>query len=306
MGLTVSDQLVAALDHGQPDLQGRRRPVQPGALRSGPAQCRPFRGRASCRSSAPPWPACIWPRRSPATSPCRWPPARPCTATPASAAPPPTRPAQPGRGGRDPRRHARAAPELLQRAQERLPRSGIPGRQRHGPRCGGPCQARDRVRRGCPPALRAAEGEVRLARAPHDPADHLPVAGRGRGCRRQDQGRRDLRGASPPSATSLRRTWSSAPSPRPRCSTRPSPTRPSLSSRARRARRSPAGSGRCSCASRRSSPRRSVPSRRWPPRCARSSPVQRAQGRDRDGSTTRSRICAPAPSRWRISPRRRA
>ena len=33
---------------------------------------------------------------------------------------------------------------------------------------------------------------------------------------------------------------------------------------------------------------------------------QRAQGRDRDGSTTRSRICAPAPSRWPISPRRRA
>ena len=48
-----------------------------------------------------------------------------------------------------------ATPEQLQsffnERKSDVPRAGIPGRQRHGPRCGSACQARDRVRCGCPP-----------------------------------------------------------------------------------------------------------------------------------------------------------
>ena len=121
----------------------------------------------------------------------------------------------PEAGRRDPGRHARTAPDLLQRAQERRSRRRNTGPSPSWPSMRPrspsptPCSDADARQR-----LRAGEGEVRHTRAPHDPADLLPDTGRGRGCRRQAEGRHDLRRDRRPSATSLRRTSSSAPSPR--------------------------------------------------------------------------------------------
>ena len=176
------------------------------------------------------------------------------------------RPARPAAAGEIPAADARAASELLQRAQERVPRAGIPGGHASWPSMRQPlpsptpCPMRMRA-----PALRAAEGQVRHAGAPDHPADRLPVAGRGRGCGRQASRKARPSRRLRPSATSLPRslelgTFTKAEMLDPGRGRRGLRPR----SRARRARRSRAASARCSCASPRSSPRRSGPSRRSP------------------------------------------
>ena len=158
------------------------------------------------------------------------------------------RPAQPGCGRRDPRRHARTASELLQRAPER--RSA---RRNTGPSTSWPSM-RPRLPSltPCPmrmPASATSSRRPGTARPSAARSSRSPSRRRPRPRLRPPRSRKARPSRRlPPSATSLPRTWISAPSPRRRCSTRPWPTRPSLSSRARRARRSPAGSGRCWCA----------------------------------------------------------
>ena len=160
----------------------------------------------------------------------RWRPARRCTATATSAARPPTSSSPPDAGGRDPGPDGRAAAEPSSTSARRLPGARIPRARRPRARCRRRWRSRRSVtRRGCAPALRAGEGEVRHPRAPHDPADH-PSRRRRRprppstGSRKAPPSRRSRR-----SGTSRRRTWSSGPSPRPRCSTRRSPKPPSRS-----------------------------------------------------------------------------
>ena len=257
---------------------------------------------ASCRSSAPPWPACIWPRRSPATHCVRWPrkEAMHRYASERRAASYVSRPAA---AGEIPAADARTAPELLQRAQERVPRAGIPGRTLALDAAPSPSPTPSPMR--MPARLRAAEGQVRLARAPHDPADHLPVAGRGRGCGRQASRKARPSTPLPPSATS-------PPGPRARHlhqgrDARPGRRRRGLRPRGGRDERAGHGPLRPGAGARHQiQPEAVRPFEEVAGGVRQELAVRARPGSRSSGSTTRSRICAPAPSRWPISPRRRA
>ena len=84
-------------------------------------------------------------------------------------------------GGRDPGPDERAARKPSTTSAR--PRSGLrnTGRHRDDARCRRPREARNGVGRGCPAALRAAEGPLRHAGAPDHPADRVPDRGGGRG-----------------------------------------------------------------------------------------------------------------------------
>ena len=204
----------------------------------------------------------------------------------------------PAAAGRDPRRHARAAPELLQRAQEHVPRAGIPGGQLLALDAAAlakpePCPMRM-------PRQRYEQQKARFGTPERRTIQQItfPSPGRGRGCGRQDQGRRDLRGASRPSATFAPAdlelgTFTKAEMLDQAVADAAFALAAGRDERAGRR----AASARCSSASPRSSPRRCGPSRRSRREIRQELAQCSAPRRQIETDPRRDRgSCAPAPS----------
>ena len=154
-------------------------------------------------------------------------------------------------------------------------------------------------RRGRPQALRARQGQLRRARAPHHPADRLPDRGRGRGRLQPDQGRRDLRGDR--GGAQHRREGPRARHLHQGRDDRPGRRRGGLRARAGRRERPGrrAGSAPCSSGSRMSSPRASGRFEEVAAELRREIAQSSAPRAPSTMSTTRSRISAPAPAAGR-------